>query len=147
MDWRRFGGAIYARLDRDDEIIACILDICRKEHVRSAVFSGIGGCSAAELQTFLPETGEFETHAVEGMLELVSMNGSVVSDEKGGLHHHAHALLSYREGGEDRIAAGHVKSIAVLYTAEIEIRPVEGGVVRQRPDPETGTGFWDFRQS
>lgn len=32
----------------------------------------------------------------------------------------------------------------VLYTAEIELRPVLGGRIRRKYDPETGTGFWDF---
>jgi hypothetical protein len=31
-----------------------------------------------------------------------------------------------------------------LYTAEIELRPVVGGVITKRYDPETGTGFWSF---
>ena len=42
------------------------------------------------------------------------------------------------------MAAGHMKSITVLYTAEIELRPVTGGTIRRKYDPETGTGFWDF---
>jgi len=40
--------------------------------------------------------------------------------------------------------AGHIKSVVVLYTAEIELRPVVGGIIRRKYDPETGTGFWDF---
>jgi hypothetical protein len=33
----------------------------------------------------------------------------------------------------------------VSYTAEIELRPVIGGEIKQKYDEETGTGFWDFR--
>ncbi|MBR3001811.1 MAG: DUF296 domain-containing protein, partial [Oscillospiraceae bacterium] len=61
MEYRQFGNTLYARMDRCDEIISCILDVCKKEGIQSAVFSGIGGCSSAEIQTFIPETGEFET--------------------------------------------------------------------------------------
>lgn len=39
------------------------------------------------------------------------------------------------------IAAVHVKSITIPYTAEIELRPAVGGTVGVKPDPETGTGF------
>jgi predicted DNA-binding protein with PD1-like motif len=42
------------------------------------------------------------------------------------------------------MAAGHISATTVLYTAEIEIRPVTGGVIRRKYDEETGTGFWDF---
>ncbi len=145
MDYREYGSTFYIRFDKGDEIIGGILDICRKEGVKSATFSGIGGCSSAEIQTFIPERGEFETEMLSGMLELVSINGNVVTDENSGLCHHTHAVFSYKKDGVHCIAAGHMKSITVLYTAEIELRPVVGGEIGKRFDPETGTGFWDFK--
>ena len=74
MDYRKFGECYYIRMDRDDEIISTILEICKKENVRSATFSGIGGCKDAKIQTFIPETGSFEEQRISGMLELVSLN-------------------------------------------------------------------------
>ena len=79
------------------------------------------------------------------MLELVSLVGNVISDEQGELHTHAHAAFARKEGDEHRVSAGHVKSITISYTAEIEIRPTVGGLIMMKHDPETGTGFWDFR--
>ena len=144
MVYRKFGDAFYIRMDRGDEIIACVLELCRKEGVDSATFSCIGGCSEAELQTFLPEKGEFESNRLTGMLELLSMNGNVVRDEQGEYFHHTHAVFSYKENGEHRMSGGHLRSCVVLYTAEMELRPVIGGVIKRTFDPETGTGFWDL---
>ncbi|MDO4806731.1 MAG: DUF296 domain-containing protein [Coriobacteriales bacterium] len=144
MEYRKFGDAYYIRLDRDDEIISSILAICEKENLGSATFSGIGGCSEAQIQTFLPQTNEFETRALVGMLELVSLTGNVISDDEGGLCHHTHAVFAFKDGESHRMAAGHIKSITVLYTAEIELRPVMDGTIKKRYDPETGTGFWSF---
>ena len=144
MEYRKYGETWYVRMDKGDEIIGGILELCRKEGIRSGVFSGIGGCSAAEIQTFLPETGAFETRRLTGMLELVSMNGNVVSDADGALYHHTHAVFSYKADGQHCMAAGHMKSITVLYTAEIELRPVVGGAILRKRDEETGTGFWSF---
>lgn len=144
MDYRKFGDAYYIRLDRGDEVISSITAICKKESVGSATYSGIGGCSEAQIQTFLPETGEFETRTLVGMLELVSLIGNVVSDDEGSLYTHTHAAFAYKDGEEHRFAAGHIKSITILYTAEIELRPVLGGTIGRRHDPETGTGFWNF---
>ena len=78
------------------------------------------------------------------MLELVSLTGNVVSGDQQELWHHTHAVLSYLEEDRHHTAAGHIKSLTVLYTAEIELRPVVGGIINRRFDPETGTGFWDF---
>lgn len=144
MDYRRFGDACYVRMDRDDEMIGCILDVCRKEGISSATYSGIGGCKAAEISTFDPVRGAFQTELLEGMLELVSFMGNVISDESGTLFHHTHALYAFERDGAHQMRGGHLKSSTVLYTAEIELRPVQGGSIGRRPDPETGTGFWSF---
>lgn len=145
MDYRKIGETYYIRMDRDDEIIANILEICREESISSAVFSGIGGCKSAELQVFIPESGEFETEQLEGMLELVTLHGNVVRDNDGQLFHHTHALFTFKKDGQHGIAGGHLKSTMVLYTAEIELRPTVGGSIGRKYDPETGTGFWDFK--
>lgn len=144
MDYRILGETYYVRLDRGDEIIGSLMEICEKEKIMSATFSGIGGCGSAEIQTFIPETGQFEVRNLKGMLELVSLNGNIVSDESGKLYHHTHAAFAYKENNEHLMDAGHIKSVVVLYTAEIELRPIVGGIIRRKYDPETGTGFWDF---
>lgn len=145
MDYRKYGETIYIRGDRGDEIIGCVLEVCRKEGIQSATFSGIGGCSEARIQTFIPEQGAFETQTLRGMLELVSLTGSVNTDDEGAFYHHTHAAFSFKDGEQHRLAAGHIQSITVLYTAEIELRPVVGGNIKRKYDPETGTGFWDLR--
>ena len=144
MDYRKYGDVYYIRLARGDEVVSSIYSICKKENIASATYSGIGGCGEAQIQTFIPETGAFETRTLAGMLELVSLIGNVISDGEGGLYQHAHAAFAYKDGEDHRIAAGHVKSITITYTAEIELRPVVGGTIGRRHDPETGTGFWEF---
>ena len=144
MEYRKFDGTIYARLDRGDEMIGVITDICRREKLESAVFSGIGACSSVEIQTFDPDRREFETMTVSGMLELVSLSGNVITDEDMNYYSHVHAILSYKEDGEHRMIAGHMKSMTTLYTGEIEIRPVTGGAIKKQFNEETGTAMWKF---
>ena len=139
MDYRKFGSTYYIRCDRGDGVVASILDVCKKEGIRSATFNGIGGCSYAAIQTFNPAEGAFHTEEKEAMLELVSLMGNVVDGA-----HHTHALFSYVENSEHKVLGGHLKETTVLYTAEIELRPVVGGEIGRRQDPETGTGFWAF---
>ncbi len=144
MEYKKYGSTYYIRMDKGDEIIGGIIDVCCRENVTSAVFTGIGGCSRAEIQTFIPEQGAFETETVEGMLELVSLTGNVTRDGDGSFYHHTHGAFAYKSGGGHKTTGGHIRSVTVLYTAEIELRPVTGGRIGRRRDPETGTGFWDF---
>ena len=145
MEYRKYNATYYVRLDCGDEVIACILNLCKNENIKSAIFTGTGGCSETEIQTFIPETGLFETQKIQGMLELVSLTGNIITDDDGEYYHHTHALFSYKDGNQHRIAAGHVKSITVSYTTEIELRPVIGGEIKRKYDSETGTGFWEFK--
>ena len=140
MEYKKLGSAYYIRCDRDDEIISSILSVCQSEHIHSATFNGIGGCSSAAIQTFDPIEKVFHTEEKSGMLELVSLMGNVIEGAS-----HTHALFSFVENGEHKILAGHLKETVVLYTAEIELRPVEGFIGRKH-DPETGTGFWRFEE-
>ena len=144
MDYQKLGDAYYIRMDKGDEMVASIIEVCQREGIASATYSGIGGCQDVEVQTFNPARGEFDTKRVEGMLELVSFMGNVITDDEGILHPHTHALLSYVEGCDHKVVAGHIRSTTVLYTAEIELRPVLGGAIGSMPDEETGTAFWRF---
>ena len=144
MKYKKMGETYYIRFDRGDEVVAGIMSICRKEGIKSATYSGIGGCSKAYIQTFIPDKGEFETETLEGMLELVSFMGNVISDENGEIYHHTHAMFAYKEGEEHKTMGGHLKDTIVLYTAEIELRPTIGGVITREYNPETGTGFWSL---
>lgn len=146
MEYRKFDKTYYIRADKGDEVVDCVLEVCRKENIGSAIYSGIGGCSSAEIQTFIPETGAFDTRKISGMLELVSLNGSITTNGDGELFHHTHAAFAYVCDGEHRMAAGHIRSIVVRYTAEIELRPVVNGMIKRKKDPETGTGFWSFSE-
>ena len=144
MEYRKYGDAFYIRMDKGDEIISTILQLCKTEGIQSCTFSGIGGCSRALVQTFNAETGLFESRQLEGTLELISLNGNVITDQEGTYFHHTHALFAYKAGNDHVTAGGHMSSLYVSYTAEIELRPVIAGAIKRKYDPETGTGFWNF---
>lgn len=146
MEYKFFEKIGYVRFDRGEEIVNGLLELCKKDGIKSAIFSGIGGCSEAEIQTFIAETGSFETKKLTGMLELVSLNGNITTDDDENLYHHTHAVFSYKDNGKHCVIGGHLKSVTVLYTAEIELRPVIGGIIKRKHDPETGTGFWKFTE-
>ena len=87
--------------------------------------------------------------AVEALIQLIIWTAtdpliSIFNSENNTCYHHTHAVFSYKDGERHCMAAGHMKSITVLYTTEIELRPVTGGTIHRKYDPETGTGFWDF---
>lgn len=143
MEYRNYNNVVYLRLDRGDEVLSSILSVCEKEGFKSCVFSGIGGCDYAKLGTFRPDQGTYGEYEKQGMLELVSLNGDVKDSDQGPLIH-AHACLSFEENGEIKLTGGHLLSLRVLITAEIEIRPVVGGVIKTKPGQIPGPKVWYF---
>jgi len=145
MDYRKFDGSIYVRFNRGDEIIRGIMEICKKENILSATYSGIGCCSEATIASYIPEKNDFLEHKKKGVLELVSLNGNISADDNDQIYHHTHALFSYHnEDYKLDSIGGHVISTTVLYTAEIEIRPVKNGVIRRKKDEITGITVWSL---
>lgn len=146
MNYRNYGGTYYIRIDKGEDIIRQLMEVCRREQVASAVYSGIGGCNTAEIRIFIPEEGRFEIRQLKGMLELVSLNGSLNLDDHGDYEHHTHGIFTYKDGDDHCAAGGHITAVRVLYTAEIELRPVRGGTITRAFNPETGTQFWSFEE-
>ena len=146
MDYKKIGESIYVRFDKGDEIISGITDICKKEKILSAIYSGIGGCSDVSVGTLIPETNEFLKHNISGvMLEMISLNGNISSDYNDNIEHHTHAMFSYLdENKEQRFIGGHLLETTVSYTAEIEIKPVQNGVIRRKQDEITGITVWSL---
>ena len=144
MEYRICTGIGYLRLDRGELVIESVLEFCRREGIRSATFSGLGGCDLAEVKTFDPETKTYGSRTLSGMLELASLWGNVTGDGNGGLAQHTHAVFACVENGKHETAGGHLGEARVLITAEIEVRPIVGGVISRKTDPAWGTKVWDF---
>ena len=146
MDYKKLGGTIYARFDKGDEIVSGILDICKKEKILSATYSGIGGCGDVTVATLMPETNEFMNHHKSAtMLEMISLNGNISTEDNDNIEHHTHAMFSYlNKNGEQQFIGGHLMKAVVLYTAEIVINPVKDGIIRRMKDDKSGIIVWKF---
>ena len=143
MDCRKMGEKFYIRLDKGDELLTSVLEICRREGIHSATFHGIGAFGQACVATYLPATDDFLDHHRSGMLELISLDGNISHDENMHITEHAHAMFSYLgEDGEQRYFGGHLKSARVSYTAELVLEPVSGPGLGRMVDPQTGITVW-----
>lgn len=146
MDYKKYGNSIYARFDKGDEILSLIMDICRKEHILSATYSGIGCCSDIVVAAIIPENNEFMEHKKSGVLELTSLMGNITSDAQDTIYHHTHAMFTYHNSNNElSTIGGHLTKAVVLYTAEIKITPVENGVIRRKKDNQTGISVWNLQ--
>lgn len=145
MEYRKMKDAIYLRVDKEENVIGAIKEICKKEAVYGGFFQGIGACSTATLSTYMPEQNDFIDHKIFGMLEMISLMGNITMDCDNQPFLHSHAVFSYlNQAGEIAITAGHLKEAKISYTGEIIITLACDAIGRQF-DANSGIEVWKLR--
>lgn len=139
MKYQNHGDMIAVRVDRGEEIVSSLLDVCSREGVRFASVTGIGAAGRAVVGLYHVAEKKLVTHTFEGEWEMTSLSGSVTEkDSKPYLH--LHAALAGEDGGA---VGGHLVEAVVSGTAEIFIHTLSGSMGR-RTDPVTGLNVFDI---
>ena len=142
MDYKRMGDNIYMRIDKDEEIVSNIIEVCKKEQVTSAQFVGMGCCSEATVFSHFPDENVNRNHSRKDILEMENITGNISMEDDGEIVLHSHAIFTYIDmNKEQHVFGGHLISAVVLYTTEITIMVAPGTIGRMK-DPKTGITVW-----
>ena len=142
MEYKKMKDNIYLRVDKGENVIKTIKEVCKKEGIYGGYFGGIGACSAATLSTYIPEQNDFIDHEISGMLEMVSLMGNITMDCDNQPFLHSHAVFSYlNQAGEIAVTAGHLKEAKIGYTGEIIITSA-GDTIGRQFDENAGIEVW-----
>lgn len=145
MDYQRAGDTVFLRVDKGDEVLTTILEVCKQEQIVTAWIQGIGGCGEVTVSTYLPDTKTFTDHSATGMIEMTSLMGNISMEKDGSPHLHCHGVFSYLdEAGHPLVLAGHVSKIVISYTGEIMIT-VPKMTIGRMPDTKTEIDIWKMR--
>lgn len=139
MEYRKFGNKVIARIDKGEEIIEKMLEICKKENITLANVNALGAVGEFEVGLF--KTGEKKYYSTvhRGDFEIVSLTGSITTKE-GNLYHHIHMSAA---DSENKVYGGHLNYAKVSATCEMFIDIVEGSVERKF-DEEIGLNLFKF---
>jgi predicted DNA-binding protein with PD1-like motif len=139
MDYKRSGSTIALRVDRGEEIVACIKKVCEAEHITFGCVSGIGAVGHAVFGLYHIETLGYTTNTFDGELEMTSLLGNVTQRD-GQVYLHFHATFAKEDG---TAVGGHLNEAVVSGTAEIFIQTAPG-VIGRKIDPVTGLNIFDL---
>ena len=139
MDYRRFENKIVVRIDKGEEIIEKMLEICKKENVLLANVNALGAVGEFEVGLF--KTGEKKYYSTvhKGDFEIVSLTGSITTKD-GELYHHIHMSAA---DSENKVYGGHLNYAKVSATCEMFIEILNGNVGRKFSD-EIGLNLFEF---
>ena len=139
MEYRKFGDKIVARIDKGEEIVEKMLEICKKENITLANVNALGAVGEFEVGLF--KTGEKKYYSTihKGDFEIVSLTGSITTKE-GNLYHHIHMSAADEE---NKVYGGHLNYAKVSATCEMFIHILDGKVERKF-DEEIGLNLFEF---
>ena len=139
MEYRRFENVIVARIDKGEEIIEKMKEICQKENVTLANVNALGAIGEFQVGLFNTKEKKYYASNYKGGFEIVSLTGSITTKE-GKLYEHIHLSAG---DVENKVYGGHLNKAIVSATCEMFIYVIPGHVER-RLDEEIGLNLFKF---
>lgn len=141
MEYRQYYNKFVMRLDRGDELCACVTELAANESVTLGSISAIGATNDVTLGIFNTETKEyFKRRYNENDYELASVTGNL-SVKDGEPYLHLHAVVGNPQTGECH--GGHLNEAHISATAEVVIDVIDGEIGRKFSD-EIGLNLLEF---
>ena len=127
------------RLDRGEEIVACLRKVCVTYGVRAASITGIGAAKGVTVCMYDFETQQYADTPLPQFLEITNLSGNV-STKDGEAYLHLHITLA---DGTGHAFGGHLKEGIIGATAEIFLTVFDTNIDRAR-DEVTGLNLFSW---
>ncbi len=139
MDYRKFGSKYVVRLDKGEEIVGAIKNLCREKNIQLGTVSGIGAVDKAVIGLFETARKKYHSRELTGDMEITSLVGNI-STQDGEVYLHLHITLADSSLGA---VGGHLNKAVISATGEIIIDTLEGQVDRRFCE-EVGLNLLEF---
>jgi predicted DNA-binding protein with PD1-like motif len=133
------GRIIIGRLDKGDDLLNDLTDLCRSKRITAGTFNVIGAVQQASLGYYDQRKNKYrDPLQLKHALEIVSCSGNIsLKDKKPFIH--AHIVLADDHG---RAFGGHLMPGTIVFAAEFVIRELKGISLNRIPDRSTGLFLW-----
>ena len=139
MEFKKFNDTYFVRMDRGEEILASLTELCRKEDIRLAQVEALGAVDHVVVSVYDVPTKTFFKKEFNEPMEISNLCGTVTRKD-GEVYIHLHATVCDR----NLIAhGGHANELRVAATCEMVVRTVPGEVGRKL-DEEIGLNMFVF---
>lgn len=129
---------LMGRLERGDDLLARLTEICVAEGVRAGRLEAIGAVERACLAYYDQQAGEYQFFELDAPLEITKLSGNV-SLKDGQPMVHAHVTLADRDG---RAFGGHLAPGTVVFACEFVVEVFDGPDFVRGFDEQTGLPLW-----
>lgn len=134
MLYKIYNDIIIVRLEKNEEIIGTIKEVCEKENITLGYITGLGAVNYVNLGLFVTEEKKYYTKQCNGDFEITALIGNISTKEKKVYLHMHITIANVLEG---KIFGGHLNEAIVSATAEIFIH-IMRGTIERRFDEQVG---------
>ncbi len=127
MKYIRFNNNYIVHVQKNEDIVTKLKELCKTEEIKLASISGIGAANLVEIGLFNTNTKEYKTKLLEGMYEITSLIGNVTTKD-GEVYLHLHINISDENLN---VFGGHLVKCVISATSEIVISKIDGEIERE----------------
>lgn len=140
MEYKKIDNTYILRLDRGEEIISKIKELCLKENISLGKISGLGACDELIIGLYSINDKEFLQKEFKEEMEITSLVGNIstMDDE---IYLHMHINVADKEL---KTYGGHLNKCIISATGEIFIEKIDGNINRKK-DKTIGLNLFDFK--
>ncbi len=140
MEYRKFNGTYVIRLDRGEEIISSLTEICKKEQICLGTVEALGASDHVVIGLYDVAARQYHKHSFDGPMEITSLLGSI-STKDGEPYLHLHINLCREDMS---VIGGHLNECRISATCEMIVRQLDGTVERKLDEAVTGLNLYQF---
>lgn len=139
MNYKVFKDIIVVRLDKGEEIIASITELCKKKNIKAGTISGLGAADHVVIGFYDVKEMEYYATTYEDYFEITGLTGNIsVKDDEPYLH--IHGTFANVDG---TCIGGHLNVARISATCEIVIQRIDG-VISRSLDENIGLNVMKF---
>lgn len=128
-------------LAEGEEVKAALAAFADSEKIESASFVALGAFSRATIAYFDWQTKKYRNMRVDEQVEVITLVGDIVPDDKGDVSLHVHTVLGRSDGS---VRGGHLQEGHVRPTLEVTVTEMPAHL-RRHKHPELGLALIEVR--
>ncbi len=140
MEYGRFDETYIVRINRGEEVISKLTELCEKEGIKAASVEAIGASDHVVIGLYDVDTRQYHTHVIDEPMEITSLLGNV-STKDGKTYIHLHINVCKEDM---TVLGGHLNECRISATCEMFVRTVNGIIERKLDETETGLNLFEF---
>lgn len=139
MEYQKLGNNYVVRIDKGEELLQKISELCVNENIKVGSITGLGATDRVTIGLFDTEKKVYHKTELTGPMEITSLVGNIsTKDGKNYLHCHINVC-----DNKMNVLGGHLNECWISATGEFILTKIEGSVERGLDD-SVGLNLFKF---